>query len=92
VTNFTLTLPEWQGVYYNVVGVRDRAGQGGTLCTNGAWRARRQLIRHHAVPVFIKDGVTRRSRRERHVLRLRRRAAEQTSTLKSSSILGQWMP
>jgi hypothetical protein len=42
--------------------VRRRAGQGGTLCTNGKWRAADGSA-SGTTPfrVFIKDGVKRRS-------------------------------
>ena len=61
VTNFTATLPEGT-VYYNVVEFETVEVQGGTLCTNGAWRARDGSA-SGTTPfrVFIKDGVTRRS-------------------------------
>jgi hypothetical protein len=61
VTNFTATLPDGK-VYYNVVEFETVQVQGGTLCTNGAWRARDGSA-SGTTPfrVFIKDGVTRRS-------------------------------
>jgi hypothetical protein len=61
VTNFTATLPDGK-VYYNVVEFEIVQVQGGTLCTNGAWRARDGSA-SGTTPfrVFIKDGVTRRS-------------------------------
>jgi hypothetical protein len=61
VTNFTATLPDGK-VYYNVVEFETVQVQGGTLCTNGAWRAR-DGSSSGTTPfrVFIKDGVTRRS-------------------------------
>jgi hypothetical protein len=61
VTNFTATLPDGK-VYYNVVEFETVPVQGGTLCTNGKWRARDGSA-SGTTPfrVFIKDGVTRRS-------------------------------
>jgi hypothetical protein len=61
VTDFTATLPDGK-VYYNVVEFETVAVQGGTLCTNGKWRARDGSA-SGTTPfrVFIKDGVTRRS-------------------------------
>jgi hypothetical protein len=61
VTNFTATLPDGK-VYNNVVEFETMQVQGGTLCTNGAWRARDGSA-SGTTPfrVFIKDGVTRRS-------------------------------
>jgi len=61
VTNFTATLPDGK-VYYNAVEFEIVQVQGGTLCTNGAWRARDGSA-SGTTPfrVFIKDGVTRRS-------------------------------
>ena len=61
VTNFTATLPDGK-VYYNIVEFETVQVQGGTLCTNGAWRARDSSA-SGTTPfrVFIKDGVTRRS-------------------------------
>jgi len=61
VTNFTATLPDGK-VYYNVVEFETVQVQGGTLCTNGAWRARDGSA-SGTTPfrVFIKNGVTRRS-------------------------------
>ena len=61
VTNFTATLPDGK-VYYNVVEFETVQVQGGTLCTNGAWRARDESA-SGTTPfrVFIKDGMTRRS-------------------------------
>ena len=60
-TDFTATLPDGK-VYYNVVEFETVQVQGGTLCTNGAWRARDGSA-SGTTPfrVFIKDGVTRRS-------------------------------
>ena len=61
VTNFTATLPDGK-VYYNIVEFEIVQVQGGTLCTNGAWRAQDGSA-SGTTPfrVFIKDGVTRRS-------------------------------
>jgi hypothetical protein len=61
VTNFTATLPDGK-VYYNAVEFEIVQVQGGTLCTNGAWRARDGSA-SGTTPfrVFIKDGVARRS-------------------------------
>jgi hypothetical protein len=61
VTNFTATLPDGK-VYYNIVEFETVQVQGGTLCTNGAWRAQDGSA-SGTTPfrVFIKDGVTRRS-------------------------------
>ena len=61
VTNFTATLPDGK-VYYNIVEFETVQVHGGTLCTNGAWRARDGSA-SGTTPfrVFIKDGVTRRS-------------------------------
>jgi hypothetical protein len=61
VTNFTATLPDGK-VYHNVVEFEIVQVQGGTLCTNGAWRAQDgSASGTTAFRVFIKDGVTRRS-------------------------------
>ena len=61
VTNFTATLPDGN-VYYNAVEFEIVQVQGGTLCTEGKWRARDGSA-SGTTPfrVFIKDGVTRRS-------------------------------
>jgi hypothetical protein len=61
VTNFTATLPDGK-VYHNIVEFEIVQVQGGTLCTNGAWRAQDGSA-SGTTPfrVFIKDGVTRRS-------------------------------
>ncbi len=61
VTNFTATLADGK-VYYNVVEFETVQVQGGTLCTEGKWRARDGSA-SGTTPfrVFIKDGVTRRS-------------------------------
>ena len=60
-TNFTATLPDGK-VYYNAVEFEIVQVQGGTLCTEGKWRARDGSA-SGTTPfrVFIKDGVTRRS-------------------------------
>ena len=61
VTNFTATLPDGK-IYHNIVEFETVQVQGGTLCTNGAWRAQDGSA-SGTTPfrVFIKDGVTRRS-------------------------------
>ena len=61
VTNFTATMPDGK-VYYNVVEFETVDMQGGTLCTNGKWRARDGSA-SGTTPfrVFIKDGVVRRA-------------------------------
>ena len=61
VTNFTATLPDGK-VYYNAVEFEIVQVQGGTLCTEGKWRARDGSA-SGTTPfrVFIKAGVTRRS-------------------------------
>ena len=61
VTDFTATLPDGK-VYYNTVEFETVAVQGGTLCTNGKWRARDGGA-SGTTPfrVFIKDGIVRRS-------------------------------
>ena len=61
VTDFTATMPDGT-VYHNVVEFETVAVQGGTLCTNGAWRAR-DGSSSGTTPfrVFIKDGIVRRS-------------------------------
>jgi hypothetical protein len=60
-TNFTATLPDGK-VYCNAVEFEIVQVQGGTLCTQGKWRARDGSA-SGTTPfrVFIKDGVTRRS-------------------------------
>lgn len=61
VTKFTATLPDGK-VYHNVVEFETVQVQGGTLCTNGAWRASDGSASGTTpLRVFIKDGVTRRS-------------------------------
>jgi hypothetical protein len=61
VTDFTATLPDGK-VYYNVIEFETVQVQGGTLCTNGAWRARDGSA-SGTTPfrVFLKDGLVRRS-------------------------------
>jgi hypothetical protein len=61
VTDFTATMPDGT-VYYNVVEFETVVVQGGTLCTNGAWRAP-DGSSSGTTPfrVFIKDGIVRRS-------------------------------
>jgi hypothetical protein len=61
VTDFTATLPEGK-VYYNIVEFEIVQVQGGTLCTEGKWRARDGSA-SGTTPfrVFIKYGVVRRA-------------------------------
>jgi hypothetical protein len=61
ITDFTATLPDGK-VYHNVVEFETVLVQGGTLCTNGKWRARDGSA-SGTTPfrVFIKDGIVRRS-------------------------------
>jgi hypothetical protein len=63
VTDFTATEPGPGGkVYYNSIEFDTVAVQGGTLCTNGRWRARDGSASGTTpFQVFIKDGVVRRS-------------------------------
>jgi hypothetical protein len=58
-TDFTATLPDGK-VYQNSVEFDAVAAQGGTLCTNGRWRAKDGSA-NGTTPyrVFIKDGVMR---------------------------------
>ena len=58
-TDFTATLPDGK-VYYNTVEFDAVSAQGGTLCTNGKWRAR-DGSSSGTTPyqVFFKDGVVR---------------------------------
>jgi hypothetical protein len=58
-TDFTATLPDGK-VYYNTVEFDAVPAQGGTLCTNGEWRAR-DGSSSGTTPyqVFFKDGVVR---------------------------------
>lgn len=59
VTDFTATLPDGK-VYYNTVEFETVQVQGGTLCTNGKWRARDgDASGTTPFRVFIKDGVRR---------------------------------
>ena len=60
-TDFTATEPGGK-VYYNKVEFDAMPVQGGTLCTNGKWRAADDSA-SGTTPfrVFIKDGVKRRS-------------------------------
>ena len=61
VTNFTATEPGGK-VYYNIVEFEAVEVQGGTLCTNGAWRAvDGSGSGTTPLRVFIKNGVARRS-------------------------------
>jgi len=58
-TDFTATLPDGN-VYYNSVEFDAVPAQGGTLCTNGRWRAK-DGSSQGTTPyrVFFKDGVVR---------------------------------
>lgn len=58
-TDFTATLPDGK-VYYNSVEFDALPAQGGTLCTNGRWRAKDGSA-NGTTPyrVFFKDGVVR---------------------------------
>ena len=59
VTDFTATEPGGK-VYYNSVEFDAVAAQGGTLCTNGRWRARDGSASGTTpYQVFFKDGVRR---------------------------------
>jgi len=61
VTNFTATEPNGT-VYYNIVEFEAVPAQGGTLCTNGKWRAvDGSASGTTPLRVFIKNGVARRS-------------------------------
>jgi len=61
VTNFTATEPGGK-IHYNVVEFDTVQVQGGTLCTNGKWRAvDGSSSGTTPLRVFIKDGVRRRS-------------------------------
>ncbi len=61
-TDFTATEPNGT-VYRNVVEFNAVPAQGGILCRNGRWRARDGSASGTTpLQVFIKDGVTRRSR------------------------------
>lgn len=61
VTNFTATDPAGK-VYYNVVEFEIVQVQGGTLCTNGKWRAvDGSMSGTTPFRVFLKDGIRRRS-------------------------------
>lgn len=58
-TDFTATLPDGK-VYYNSVEFDAVPAQGGTLCTNGRWRARDGSASGTTpYQVFFKDGVVR---------------------------------
>jgi hypothetical protein len=63
MTRFTATEPSGK-VYYNIVEFDAVPAQGGTLCTNGAWRAA-DGSSSGTTPfrVFFKDGVARGSPR-----------------------------
>jgi hypothetical protein len=58
-TDFTATLPDGK-IYYNTVEFDAVPAQGGTLCTNGKWRAR-DGSSSGTTPyqMFFKDGVVR---------------------------------
>jgi hypothetical protein len=58
-TDFTATLPDGK-VYHNSVEFDAVAAQGGTLCTNGRWRAKDGSA-SGTTPyrVFVKEGVIR---------------------------------
>lgn len=58
-TDFTATLPDGK-VYYNSIEFDAVTAQGGTLCTNGRWRAKDGSA-NGTTPyrVFVKDGVMR---------------------------------
>lgn len=61
VTDFTATTPDGK-VYSNSIVFEAVLVQGGTLCTNGKWRAKDgSATGTTPFRVFIKDGVTRRS-------------------------------
>ena len=61
VTNFTATEPGGK-IYYNIVEFEVVQVQGGTLCTNGKWRAvDGSSSGTTPLRVFIKNGVARRS-------------------------------
>jgi len=61
VTSFTATEPNGT-IYYNIVEFEAVPVQGGTLCTNGKWRARDGSANGTTpLRVFIKDGISRRS-------------------------------
>jgi hypothetical protein len=61
-TDFTATEPNGT-VPHNVVEFDALPMRGGILCTNGRWRAREGSASGTTpLQVFIKDGVTRRSR------------------------------
>jgi hypothetical protein len=59
VTKFTATEPDGK-VFHNVVEFDAVPAQGGTLCTNGKWRAQDSSM-SGTTPyrVFFKDGVVR---------------------------------
>ena len=60
-TDFTATLPDGK-VYYNIVEFEAVQVQGGTLCTNGKWRAvDGSSSGTTPLRVFFKNGVARRS-------------------------------
>jgi hypothetical protein len=58
-TDFTATEPDGK-VFYNIVEFDAVPAQGGTLCTNGKWRARDgSMSGTTPYRVFFKDGVVR---------------------------------
>jgi hypothetical protein len=58
-TDFTATLPDGK-VYRNTIEFDAVPAQGGTLCTNGKWRARDgSATGTTPYQVFFKDGVVR---------------------------------
>jgi hypothetical protein len=60
-TDFTANTPDGK-VYQNAVEFDAVPAQGGTLCTNGKWRAKDGSANGTTpLRVFIKDGVSRRS-------------------------------
>ena len=59
VTDFTATEPDGK-VFHNSVEFDAVPAQGGTLCTNGKWRARDgSMSGTTPYRVFVKDGVVR---------------------------------
>jgi len=61
VTSFTATEPNGT-IYHNIVEFEAVPAQGGTLCTNGKWRARDGSANGTTpLRVFLKNGIARRS-------------------------------
>ena len=59
MTDFTATEPDGK-VFHNTVEFEAVPAQGGTLCTNGKWRARDgSMSGETPYRVFFKDGVVR---------------------------------